>query len=166
MTIEFTNATPTKNNSGLSATLLVLSCLFFFVPITLIVLGYYTSLPTGTLVSPIPQGIISNNSSDNLPSNESSKIRPIIAAPEVGVASKSAETSSNATQKTITLIANQQEATITDPEILETSQIYLVNKTEDKSLYTIKSKSAGSFTISANSISNTDRTIDYQIVNP
>lgn len=160
MTIEFTNATPAKSNSSLSTALLVLSCLFFFVPVTLIVLGYYSSLPTGTLVSPIPQGVISNS-----PTQTASQV-PVVASPETKDASSAATTLSNASQKTTSLAPSQTEIVVTDADILETSQIYLLNKDGDSSLYTVKTKSAGQFTLVTTTPSENVRSIDYQIVNP
>ena len=160
MTIEFTNATPAKNNNSLSTALLVLSCLFFFIPVTLIVLGYYSSLPTGTLVSPIPQGVLSNS-----PSQVVSQV-PVVASPETKEASSTATTLSNASQKTATLNPNQTENVVIDTDILETSQIYLLNKDGDNSLYTVKTKSAGQFTLVTTTPSESIRSIDYQIVNP
>lgn len=159
MIIEFSNAKPAKSQSGLSIALLVLSCLFFFIPASLVVLGYYSSLPTGTLISPIPQGVLSTNTPPVLTE------APVIAAPDVPVEPIAADAASNATQKTAMLPATLLESSISDPEILESSQIFLLNKPEDKSLYTIKSKSAGQFIITANSPSESDRYVDYQIVN-
>jgi hypothetical protein len=160
VTIEFTNATPAKSQSNLSMALLVVSCLFFFIPATLIVLGYYSSLPTGSLVSPLPKGVMSSTA----PISQSEK--PIIAAPEAPTLSNTAQSASNATQKSVTLQALQSEITVTDPGILEASQIYLQNREGDKSLYALKSKSIGQFILVSTSISDTDRTVDYQIVNP
>ena len=163
MTIEFTNATPAKSQSpALSVTLLVVSCLFFFVPATLIVLGYYSSLPTGSLISPLPQGVLSNSPTPIQAEVE----RPVIAAPENSTQPSSATASSNAVQKSFTLLAKETEYLVTDPQITEQSQIYIINKEGDKSLYSIKNKSVGQFVLSATTPSDTDRTIDYQIVNP
>lgn len=165
MTIEFSNAQPAKTQSTLSITLLVLSCLFFFIPATLVVLGYYSSLPTGTLISPLPQGVLGANPSPPPPQEVTAV--PVIASPEIeSPASASGSAESNATQKSALLPANQLETTVTDPEILENSQIYLINKTDDKSLYTIKSKSSGQFVLTTNTPSETDRTLEYQVINP
>jgi len=168
VTIEFTNATPAKSQSTLSVALLVASCLFFFVPATLIVLGYYSSLPTGSLISPLPQGIISNSDKpEGRADVAESFTKPIIAAPDTtNDASSSANTQSNATQKSFILPAGQQEISISDPAVLENSQIYLISKEGDKSLYTVKSKTIGQFIVSANAATDTDRPIDYQTVNP
>lgn len=159
MTIEFTNATPAKRQSNLSLALLVVSCLFFFIPATLVVLGYYSSLPTGTLVSPLPQGVLTSTPP------QKTATAPVVATPQEQVATPSTTIESNAAEKTALLPAKQSEIIIQDAEVLETSQIYLINKEGDKSLYSVKSKSLGQFVISSNSLSETDRLIDYQIVN-
>ncbi|OGD83479.1 hypothetical protein A2572_00225 [Candidatus Collierbacteria bacterium RIFOXYD1_FULL_40_9] len=160
MTIEFTNATPAKQSSLISNLLLGLSFVFLFAPITLIVLGYYTSLPTGTLVSPIPQGVLST-----VPT-PSPKQDVVIANQATEISSASATTQTNSQEKTVTIVANTAELTVTDPAVLESSQIYLTNKEGDKSLYSIKSKSVGQFVVVSNSVSNQDRLVDYHIVNP
>ncbi len=161
MTIEFTNATPAKQSSTVSNLLLGLSFVFLFAPITLIVLGYYSSLPTGTLISPIPQGVLSTAPS---PTPKQSDV--VIANQATQTSSASANTQTNSQEKAIMIAANTQETTVTDPAVLDSSQIYLTNKEGDKSLYSVKSKSAGQFTIVSNSVSNQDRLVDYHIVNP
>ena len=161
MTIEFTNATPAKQTSTLSNVLLGLSFVFLFAPITLIVLGYYSSLPTGTLVSPIPQGVLST-----APAPVAKQSDIVIANQATEISTASATTQTNSQEKTITLIANTAEITINDSAVLESSQVYLTNKEGDKSLYSIKSKSAGQFTVVSNSIASDDRQVDYHIVNP
>lgn len=162
MTIEFTNATPAKQSSTVSNLLLGLSFVFLFAPITLIVLGYYSSLPTGTLISPIPQGVLSTV--PTTPIQKQSDV--VIANQATQTSSASANTQTNSQEKSITIAVNTQETTVTDPAVLESSQIYLTNKEGDKSLYSVKSKSAGQFTIVSNSVSNQDRLVDYHIVNP
>lgn len=159
MTIEFTNATPVKTHGYLSVALLVLSCLFFFIPATLVVLGYYANLPTGTLISPIPQGTISNYT-------QPVANNPVVAAPEPATDSNTTKVQSNSSQKSAVLPANLSEISISDPEILDNSQIYLQNREDDKSLYIVKSRSLGSFVLGSNSISSANRILDYQIVNP
>lgn len=162
MTIEFTNATPAKQGSALSNLLLGVSFVFLFAPITLIVLGYYKNLPTGSLVSPIPTGVVSQQTPTTITQNQA----PIIANPAENTTPNSSQTGSNSQEKVATIAANTSETIITDPDILETSQIYLTNQTGDKSLYSVKSKSTGQFTIVSNSTTSENRQIDYHIVNP
>ncbi len=159
MTIEFTNATPSKQSSLLSSLLLGVSFVFLFAPITLIVLGYYSNLPTGTLVSPIPQGVIST-----APTTSQNNV--VVANTATENSSASAATLSNSTTSTLTIPAGTNEVLINNPSILESSQIYLQNKEGDKSLYAVKSKSVGQMTVMSTTVSDTERTIDYQIVNP
>ena len=161
MTIEFSNATPAKQNSIASNLLLGVSFVFLFAPITLIVLGYYKSLPTGSLISPIPQGVMSNQVAPTAQNTQ-----PVLANPAETQADTVATTNTNSQEKVATILANTAEVTIQDQSILESSQIYLTNKDGDKSLYSVKSKTVGQFTIVSNSISNQDRQVDYHIVNP
>lgn len=161
MTIEFTNATPAKQSSTVSNLLLGLSFVFLFAPISLIVLGYYSSLPTGTLVSPIPQGVLST-----VPTPSPTQSQAVIANQATQVSTSSATTQTNSQEKSVTISANTAEITVTDPAVLESSQIYLTNKEGDKSLYSVKSKTVGQFVVVSNSISNQDRLVDYHIVNP
>lgn len=161
MTIEFTNATPAKQSSTVSNLLLGLSFVFLFAPITLIVLGYYSSLPTGTLVSPIPQGVLSTAPTPSL-----TQPQAVIANQATQVSTSSATTQTNSQEKSVTITENTAEITVTDQAVLESSQIYLTNKEGDKSLYSVKSKTVGQFVVVSNSISNQDRLVDYHIVNP
>lgn len=161
MTIEFTNATPAKQSSTVSNLLLGLSFVFLFAPITLIVLGYYSSLPTGTLISPIPQGVLST-----APTPAPKQTDIVIANQATEVSTASATTQTNSQEKTITITANNAEVIVTDPAVLESSQIYLTNKEGDKSLYSVKSKTVGQFIVVSNSVSSQDRLVDYHIVNP
>lgn len=167
MTIEFSTARPEKNYSGASVALLVLSCAFFFIPTTLIVLGYYSSLPTGSLISPLPQGVISNSPSTNydLPNHQTTET--IIATPvEQPIASQSTDVQSNLVTKIATLAPEQTEVVVSDTDILPTSQVYLSNREGDKSTYSVKSKSAGQMVIMSTTSFDLERTVDYHLVNP
>lgn len=162
MTIEFSNATPAKQSSTTSNILLGLSFVFLFAPISLIVLGYYKSLPTGSLISPIPQGVISNQINPQV----SQANQPVLANPSSDTNPTNVNTTSNSQEKTAIIKSNTSEAVISEPQVLETSQIYLTNKNGDKSLYSIKSKTTGQFTVVSNTTSSEDRQVDYHIVNP
>jgi len=61
--IEYSNAKEPRNHTRLSVAIVVASCAFFFIPTTLIVLGYLASQPTGSLISPLPQGVLSQSTS-------------------------------------------------------------------------------------------------------
>lgn len=161
MTIEFTNATPPKGNSILSVSLALMAGAFFVIPTGLIILGYYATVPTGSLISPVPQGVISQQPIITQ--------KPIIAEPQItpSISSPSAtNVESNSVSKTAIIPANTQESEVKDASINENSQIFLLNRDGDKSLYTIKSKANGIMTLTSTSISNVDRQVDYQIINP
>lgn len=175
--IEFSNAVPPKGQSAVSVAIVIASCAFFFIPTTLIILGYLSSRPTGTLISPLPQGVLS----DAQPVINSSPApivtvtpqptqAPIIAAPNDATATAQtnmeASSSGNIIDKTATLPAGQTEITVQNPEIKPESQIYLSPRSGDKTIYTVKNKLTGQATISANGTSDTVRYIDYHIVNP
>ncbi|HCQ31743.1 TPA: hypothetical protein DIU27_05210 [Candidatus Collierbacteria bacterium] len=183
MIIEFTNAVPPKGHSTISVAIVVASCVFFFVPTTLIILGYLSSQPTGSLISPLPQGILSNvGANHDSPAQPTPSISPIqqpttnnrelplIAAPNESTVPAQTrvvpESASNITDKTATISAGLVEVSITDSDIKATSQIYLTPRSDDKSIYSVKSKQGGQMVISVNTPSDSVRYIDYHIVNP
>lgn len=67
MLIEFQNTVQPKNHSAVAVAIVITACAFFFIPTTLIILGYYSSQPTGTLVSPLPQGVLSEQPTPTAP---------------------------------------------------------------------------------------------------
>ena len=174
MIIESSNAKESKNHTGLSVMIVVASCIFFFIPTTLIVLGYLSSQPTGSLISPLPQGVLSQITPT--PSVIQEELRtenrdlPIIAAPNDATASSPTNITplagSNIIDKTATISAGLTEATVTDPDIKSASQIYLSPKPGDESIYSVKSKSEGLMIIEVNSPSDIVRYIDYHLINP
>ena len=180
MIIEFTNAVPPKGHSNISVAIVVASCAFFFIPTSLIVLGYLSSQPTGSLISPLPQGILSDvGTQRDTPTSTPAPIQqpitnnselPLIAAPqEAPISTQSSvlpESNSNITDKTATISAGLAEISVNDPEIKSTSQIYLTARPEDQAIYSVKSKQEGQMIISVNTISDVVRYIDYHIVNP
>lgn len=170
MIIEFQNTIAPKNHSTMAVAIVVTTCAFFFVPTTLIILGYYASQPTGTLISPLPQGVLSEQTTPEttvtptqIPDNQ-----PIIAAPATEAAATNVApiSDSNITDKVATIEAGTTETVVKDPDITETSAIYLSPKPEDKAVYSVKSKTAGEFTIKVGDSSDIVRYIDYHIVNP
>lgn len=168
MIIEYSNAQEMKTHAGLSAAIIIASSLFFFIPTTLIVLGYLTSQPTGTLISPLPQGTLSQSLSPS-PAPDATQEAPLIAAPnEASPASAnlSPSAASNIIDKTASVSAGLLEVSVTDPDIKSASQIYLSPRTGDSSVYSVKSKSAGQMVLTVNSLSDTVRYVDYHIVNP
>lgn len=176
MIIEYSNAKEPKTHARLSVVIVVASCAFFFIPTTLIILGYLSSQPTGTLISPLPQGIISDvgaNHDSPVPTPEpitNNQELPIIAAPSDSTTSADANISpvagSNIIDKTASISAGLTEATVTDPDIKSVSQIYLSPKPEDQAVYSVKNKSEGLMVIEVNSPSELVRYIDYHLINP
>lgn len=184
MIIEYCNAKEPRNHARLSVVIVVASCAFFFIPTTLIVLGYLSSQPTGSLISPLPQGVLSDvganrdspilpspSPSRDLPSDIQQPIQsPIIAAPNESTASAdrniAPEAQSNMTDKSASVSAGLIEALVTDVDIKATSQIYLSVRPGDSSIYSVKSKAEGQMIIEANKTSDIVRYVDYHIVNP
>ncbi len=181
--IESSNAKESKNHTGLSVVIVVASCIFFFIPTTLIVLGYLSSQPTGSLISPLPPGTLSNvGAQRDVPtppidispvkgrSGEAERGLPIIAAPSDASASSPTNITplagSNIVDKTATVSAGLTEITVTDPDIKLASQIYLSPKPGDDAVYSVKSKSEGLMVIEANRPSDIVRYIDYHLINP
>jgi len=158
----------------MAVAIVITACAFFFIPTTLIILGYYSSQPTGTLVSPLPQKTLSEEQQTPtvlsvtptaVPENQ-----PIIAAENNATSAASSDIApdagSNIVDKVAVIEPNTTEAVITDPDVLETSQIYLSPRPGDKALYSLHSKKLGGFTIAVGEVSDTIRYIDYHIVNP
>lgn len=166
MTIEFENTSAPKTHSAVGVAIAVTACAFFFIPTTLIILGYYSSQPTGTLISPLPQGVLS----DSQPTPEIANNQPIIAAEntatEAATSSVVPDIGSNLTNKEATIEANLTESIIKDPSVTEATQIFLTPREGDKDTYYVKSKTVGEFTITSNTASDVVRHIDYHLVTP
>lgn len=179
MTIEFSNTIEPKNHSAMGLAIVITACALFFIPTTLIILGYYSSQPTGTLVSPLPQTTLGQTSTPTptpIPSQISptetpeNNNQPIIAADNTATNSADSEVAtnpgSNIIDKTATLPAGQTEVIVKDADVTEATQIYLSPRTGDKAIYSLKSKQSGQFTIVSGDTTDTVRYIDYSIVNP
>lgn len=176
MIIEYSNAKEPKNHANLSVAIVVTSCAFFFIPTTLIVLGYLASQPTGTLVSPLPQGTLSEVLGTPSPSPTPLAITPqqTVSPPVVAAASDATSAATNLTQtagsniidKTASISAGLVTTNVSDPDIKQTSQVYLSPRQGDTSVYSVKSKGEGKMQIEVNTPSDTLRYVDYHIVNP
>jgi hypothetical protein len=178
--IEYSNAKEPKSHASLSVVIVVASCAFFFIPTTLIVLGYLASQPTGTLISPLPQGTLSQNYIAPSPTPLAVTVtpaptlapieQPIIAAPNESTSSSDNNVTpvggSNIIDHTASVSANLTEIIVSDPDIKAQSQIYLSPRPEDKAVYSVKSKTDGQMTMQVNQASDTVRYVDYHIVNP
>ncbi len=174
MIIEFSNAVPPKGHSAISVAIVVASCAFFFIPTTLIILGYLSSQPTGSLISPLPQGILSEvtvtPTTTPIVTPSPTQVLPLIAAPNEATAPAQTnvvpEIAGNITDKTASVSAGQVEVSVSDPDIRAASQIYLTARPGDSSIYSVKTKQEGQMVISVNTPSESVRYIDYHIVNP
>jgi predicted PurR-regulated permease PerM len=166
--IEYTNAQTHPHRSSAATFVVICATIFLFIPTTIIVLGYYVSQPVGNLISPLPEGVISENLT---PEPSMAQVNPdeqlIIAAnKESTPSSVSQNTSGNSSDHAVTLLANTPEIAIKDVSVTDISQILIIPKESDKSVYFVKSKSNGSFILATGTDSNMDRVIDYQIVSP
>ncbi len=103
-----------------------------------------------------------------LPDEQAASISSaVIAAPNQAAtpSADNAGTSSNANQKRFILPAGQTEMTIKDTLIKDSSFIYLIPVGNHNSIVTLKTKSAGSFTVSVDTPSGNDIPVDYYIIN-
>jgi len=168
--IEFQNTAEPKNHSAMAMAIVITACALFFIPTTLIVLGYYSSQPTGNLISPLPQGILSENTPTSVTPTMAPDNQPIIAADNTATQAAATDiapvSGSNIVDKVATIEPGTTETIIKDADVGETSQIYLSPRPGDKAVYSLKSKAVGQFTIAADDVSDTLRYIDYHIVNP
>lgn len=165
MVIEYTNTKVAPHRSFAVTFFVVSATVFLFIPTTLIVLGYYSSQPTGNLISPLPEGVISLVTPTPTPTPVESEV--IIAADNTSTPSSVVqEVSGNSTDHTIVLPATKSEILVENPKVTKDSQILVTPQATDKSIYFIKSKSNGSFVLSADAATTSDRTVDYQIANP
>lgn len=168
MIIEFQNTIEPKNHSAMAMAIVITACALFFIPTTLIVLGYYSSQPTGTLISPLPEVTLSQ--ATPTPQAPAPENQPIIASDNTATEAANAEVApvpgSNIIDKVAIIEPNTTESIITDDEVTEATQIYLSPRPGDKALYSLRSKKAGEFTIAVAGASDAIRYIDYSIVNP
>ncbi len=181
MTIEYTNAIEPRNHSTVAMAILITASALFFIPTTLIILGYYSSQPTGSLISPLPQTILGQHTEptpsapqspapafEEAPVHESQNM-PIIATPnenETIITDVAPVSGSNISDKVASIEADKTQVLVKDGDINENSQIYLSPRPGDKAIYSLKSKAEGEFTINVNEASSSVRYIDYHIVNP
>ncbi len=162
MTITYSNAKATSS-SHVSGFAYVASAVVFLVfPAVIIAIGFFSSQPTGTLISPLPSTQISESPTPTVSNN-----LPIIAndKDEV-VASSSAENLSNSISNQAAFSPGTIQVEVKDQRITANSQILLVPKAGDSSTYFVVSKDTGKFVIGTDKADSTERVIDYQIVNP
>jgi hypothetical protein len=164
--IEYSNAPASRHNSPLGGLAFAVSGLvFLIVPIALMVIGYYSGRPTGTLLSPLPQSILSEDTPT--PTRPITENLPLIASDNTSTDSAVTTVSnSNSSDGTATLKAGATEVKIESNKINSNSQILIIPKSQDSSVYFVKSKDTDFFILGSDKASNQDRLIDYQIVNP
>lgn len=180
MIIEFQNTIAPKNHSAMAMAIVITACAFFFIPTTLIILGYYSSQPTGTLISPLPQGVLSDQqpqpkadqpmAGTPTPTTATPENKPIIAADntatEAAVTDVAPKAGSNIIDKVATIEANTTETVIKDTDVAENAAIYLSPRPGDKAIYSVRSKKTGEFVIVVSDKSDIVRYIDYHLVTP
>jgi len=164
--IEFQNTHPSRKHSSLGGVAFAASAaIFLFIPVSLILLGYYTSQPTGTLLSPLPQTVISEETTP--PTEDTPSYEPIIAADNPSTPSAiDATLETNSTDHTAVIPPGVTEIKIEDSQINSDSQILIIPQNNDSSIYFVKSKGDGFFTLSVDNASTENRNIDYQVVTP
>lgn len=166
MVIEFSNIKNAPHRSLAAPFLVFLAVIFFLFPVILILVGIYSQAPTGTIISPIPEATLGQAPELTAPVTQTTS-SALVATDQVATPSSlSSSTNTNSLEKTITLPANQSEVTVFDPGVTENTQIFLLPQASDKAVYFVKSKKAGSFTFASTSVTATERSLDYQMVNP
>lgn len=118
---------------------------------------------TVALISPLP------DPGDILPTT--APVNPVtVAAPALPneasqSATSSATTKSNSTKNSFVVPAGQAEFEVINPKVSGSSYVYLIPATQTNSVVSVKSKSAGKFTITVSPAENIDLTIDYLLIN-
>ena len=164
MVIEFSNLDNSRGSAPVGKIVFAFTAfIFILIPITLIGIGYYSSdKPTGSLLSPSPQTVISE---DVTPPPTTEVNLPIIAADNTSTPSAiDTVQESNSTDHTATISAGLTEIMIEDKQIDSNSQILIIPQQGDSSIYFVKSKGNGFFILSTDTASTENRTVDYQVV--
>ena len=123
--------------------------------------------PTGSLLSPLPEGIITE---ETLPTPAATSAA-IIASDAIARASASPSTSSSATlnssanKQIIAFPARAKEFSVTDPMVTDNSYIYLTPLSDTtNSTLSVKSKGQGYFTIAIDSPVEADLLLNYYVI--
>jgi len=116
-----------------------------------------------------PLALVSPLIEDNgLPITDTQSIPVTVAAPATGSATNQANTAtteSNSTSNVFVLPAGLSEFEVINPKISGSSYIYLIPVTKTNSVVSVKSKSAGKFTVAISPSENIDLTVDYLLIN-
>lgn len=163
MVIEFSNLDISRGSTPLGGIAFAASTLIFIsIPLALIAIGYYSTQPTGSLLSPLPQTVISE---ETTPTPTIEPEQPIIAADNTSTTSSVVTNQdSNSSDHTISIAAGLTEITIENNIISSNSQILIVPQKDDGSVYFVKSKGDGFFTLGTDKASTQNRAVDYQVV--
>ncbi len=135
--------------------------------------------PTGSLLSPLPEGTITENLTPRSPAlrdedpsvarreSVDAKGGAIIAISSDQPASSSSQTgtTANANKKIITFPANASQFVVTDPAVTENSYIYLTKISDTNATIYIQSKGRGYFTLGINHVSDGEIALNYYLVN-
>ena len=163
MIIEYTNIRSVRPSRPLERPALIVSVLLFLViPLSVAIASFFSVSPTGTLLSPLPQSVISADSAP-IPANE--PLLPIVASDNSSsVSATTVATQSNSSDHSIVIPAGKTETKIENSNIDSNTQILIIPQEKDSSVYYVKSKGDGFFVLSADSPANTDRSVDYQLI--
>ena len=161
MLIEYTNLKSRGTHFPQQKSAVIASfILFLILPLAIALLSILASTPTGTLLSPLPQTVLSQEPAETaLPIIASDT--PPSTSPAVVAASQS-----NSSDHIATIPVKEKEIKIEDQKINTDTQVLIIPRKNDSSVYFVKSKGDGFFTLASDSISDTERSVDYQIVNP
>ena len=119
--------------------------------------------PTGSLLSPLPEGEIAESPYQTQPTAP----QPIIAAPEVKEASSASQvkTDANAEKLMIILPANTKEFVVRDQSITTNSYIYLTPISAVNDPIFVKVKGEGYFIVATLKASTADLLLEYYVIN-
>ena len=118
--------------------------------------------PTGSLLSPLPEGTIAAET----PPLPDATAAAIIALPLPEKATPSGESriGASANKQIIAFPANTTELTVTDPLVSDTTSIYLTPISATNSTLYIKSKGQGYFTVAIDSPAEAELLLNYYII--
>jgi len=156
--IEFTNLQDRHAPASSGSTAFVITAvIFILIPVAIVLIGL-SSQPTGNLLSPLPENVITEDTPTPSPN------LPIIASDNSSTDSAiETESQSNSTGSTATLPALLTEVRVEDKQVSSNTPILITN---NQGHFYIKSKGDGFFIIGSDTASDEDRIIDYQIVTP
>jgi len=118
--------------------------------------------PTGSLLSPLPEGTIAE---ETLPTPVATSAAIIaLPLPEKATPSGESRIGASANKQIIAFPANTTELTVTDPLVTGTTSIYLTPLSATNSTLYIKSKGQGYFTVAIDSPAEAELLLNYYII--